>query len=368
MLLLVALAPALLFGLWLLSRRYRHTKPKVQGKSISQETAASDITFLNRRLSDHYEHTGDRWEIPRHQLHFLGLLGEGCFGQVWRCELNRGDQPPTLVAVKTLKDSILVGAENATDKERRDLLSELDIMKTLEPHPNVVAMVGCCTDRAPVFVVMEFLALGTLQNYLRNQRRQGVTLTSRDLTAFAHHIARGMAFLAQHGIVHRDLAARNVLVSENKVCKVADFGFARDLKGSLVYERKTEGRLPIRWMAPESLFDNIFTTKSDVWSFGILMWEIVTLGSTPYPGLGAADVMRKVHEGYRLEKPEHCKREVYNLMFYCWYAEPAKRPSFTELVESLDALLLSENDYIQLDRFPDHAYYNLGTTVPGEKV
>lgn len=112
-------------------------------------------------------------------------------------------------------------------------------------------------------------------------------------------------------------------------------------------------------MALESLYDSIYTTKSDVWSFGVLMWEIVTLGSTPYPGLGAAEVMRRVKDGYRLEKPEHCKRELYNIMFYCWDKDQNERPSFHELVDLLSNLLESENDYIELDRFPDHSYYNV---------
>ena len=121
-------------------------------------------------------------------------------------------------------------------------------------------------------------------------------------------------------------------------------------------------------MAPESLYEHIFTIKGDVWSFGILMWEIVTLGSTPYPGLSTKEVMRKVRDGYRLDKPEHCKREMYNIMYYCWNKEPHERPSFTELVKMLDNLIVSENDYIELDRFPDHSYYNVLTNLSGEKL
>lgn len=121
-------------------------------------------------------------------------------------------------------------------------------------------------------------------------------------------------------------------------------------------------------MAPESLYDNIFTTKTDVWSFGILMWEIVTLGSTPYPGMAAGEVMRKVRDGYRLEKPEHCKREIYNIMYYCWDKDKDKRPQFTELVQTLESLMVSENDYIELDRFPDHSYYNIIQDLSGERL
>ena len=148
-------------------------------------------------------------------------------------------------------------------------------------------------------------------------------------------------------------------MGENHVCKVADFGFARDIISSHVYERKSEGRLPIRWMAPESLYENIFSVKSDVWSFGILIWEIVTLGSTPYPGLAAAEVMRRVRDGYRLDKPEQCRRELYNIMYYCWDKDPKDRPSFGELIKLLEQLLLTETEYIELERFPDHSYYNM---------
>jgi len=313
-----------------------------------------------------------KWEFPRHHLRILHQLGEGCFGQVWKVEALdiAGIEGVSTLAVKTLKEA-------AGDKERHDLLQELEVMKLLEPHPNVVTLVGCCTEKDPIFLIMEYVSKGKLQTFLRESRTPNdynnlhgpsALLTSRDLTTFAYQVARGMHYLTEKGIIHRDLAARNVLVSEERVCKVADFGFARDIIVSHVYERKTEGRLPIRWMAPESLYDNIFTTKSDVWSFGILLWEIVTLGSTPYPGMSAQDVMKKVREGFRLEKPEHCRRELFNLMYYCWSAEADARPGFGEIVETLEKLLLTEMDYIELDRFPEHSYYNLAAATSGERV
>src|SRR5207249_6004214 len=128
-----------------------------------------------------------------------------------------------------------------------------------------------------------------------------------------------------------------------------------------------QGRLPIRWMAPESLHDNVFSTKTDVWSFGVLLWEIVTLGSTPYPGMAASEVMKKVRSSYRLEKPEHCKRELYNIMFYCWDKDSRERPSFMELSQTLEHLLLTDTEYIELDRFPDHSYSNVAS-LSGEKL
>lgn len=313
----------------------------------------------------------DRWEFPRHRLKFFNILGEGAFGQVWRCEAVDidGIKGVTTVAVKTLK-------ENATEIERNDLHSELQVMKSLEPHTNVVRLLGSCTEKEPIFVILEYVNKGKLQTYLRNSRAErhyGNThgksniLTSGDLTSFMYQVARGMDYLTSRGIIHRDLAARNILITDDHRCKVADFGFARDVITSKVYERKSEGKLPIRWMAIESLYDNIFSVKSDIWSFGILMWEIVTLGSTPYPGIAAADVMRKVRDGYRLEKPEHCRRELYNIMYYCWAEDFNERPSFSELVQLLDKLLLTEMDYIELERFPDHNYYNM-LNLSGEKL
>ncbi|KAJ8733161.1 hypothetical protein PYW08_001459 [Mythimna loreyi] len=312
----------------------------------------------------------DKWEFPRHKLRIFNIVGEGAFGQVWRAQAldiagKKGEQT---VAVKTLK-------ENASEKEKIDLLQELLVMKNLGYHPNVVQLIGCCTEKEPTLVIMEFVSLGKLQQFLRDSRAErhyGNThgsqfLTSQDLTKFAFQVARGMQFLSLQGIIHRDLAARNVLITEDRVCKVADFGFARDVADTHVYERKSDGRLPIRWMAPESLYDNIFSVKSDIWSFGILLWEIVTLGSTPYPGLSANDVMKKVIEGYRLEKPEHCHRELYNIMYYCWEAEPKERPDFADIVARLEPLINKDMDYIQLERFPDHSYYNL-QHLDGEKL
>ncbi|PZC74920.1 tyrosine kinase receptor Cad96Ca [Helicoverpa armigera] len=312
----------------------------------------------------------DKWEFPRHKLRIFNIVGEGAFGQVWRAQAldiagKKGEQT---VAVKTLK-------ENASEKEKIDLLQELLVMKNLGTHPNVVQLIGCCTEKEPTLVIMEFVSLGKLQQFLRDSRAErhyGNThgsqfLTSQDLTKFAFQVARGMDFLSLQGIIHRDLAARNVLITEDRVCKVADFGFARDVADTHVYERKSDGRLPIRWMAPESLYDNIFSVKSDIWSFGILLWEIVTLGSTPYPGLSANDVMKKVIEGYRLEKPEHCHRELYNIMYYCWEAEPKDRPDFADIVARLEPLINKDMDYIQLERFPDHSYYNL-QHLDGEKL
>ncbi|XKL65970.1 hypothetical protein PGB90_009390 [Kerria lacca] len=404
--LIIALLPSIIIGSSLLTAvivaylfRKKICKKRKKMKKDDMKKGSNSLTSLdesmvlrqwrgNRALSNTYDswdatsahntssaglnsESSDKWEIPRHHIKVFNILGEGCFGQVWKCEALNIDnkEGATVVAVKMLK-------ENAGEQERSDLLHELEVMKILDPHPNVVRLLACCTDRDPIFVIMEYVPNGKLQSFLRQSRAQcyynnmhgsSNTLTSQDLTAFCYQIAKGMQYLSSKGIIHRDLAARNILVGENRTCKVADFGFARDIMTSHVYERKSEGRLPIRWMAPESLYDNIFSVKSDIWSYGVLVWEIVTLGSTPYPGISAAAVMRRVRDGHRLEKPEHCRRELYNIMYYCWDKDPEERPTFGELVDLLEQLLLTETDYIQLDKFPDHSYYNM-VSLSGEKL
>ncbi|EEC20267.1 tyrosine kinase receptor, putative, partial [Ixodes scapularis] len=288
-------------------------------------------------------------EFPRHHLRFIGILGEGCFGQVWKCEAMNitGSEEPVIVAVKTLK-------ENATEKEKKDLLSELGVMKLINPHPNVVTLLGSCTDRDPLFVIMEFVPYGKLQTYLRESRVErsygnlhgsSKHLTSRDLTSFAYQVAKGMEYLSSKGIIHRDLAARNILVGESKTCKVADFGFARDVITNHVYERNECHLLPV---TTQELRDKSqLTILKEKWHHHAAhtVYSVSAAGSTPYPGLAAAEVMRRVREGYRLEKPEHCKREMYNIMYYCWDPDPKERPSFGEVTCLLDKLLVSENDY-----------------------
>lgn len=398
---LIGLIPLVVAGLWFARRSHKlknaATATVDDKKRTENETTVSTCNLqesefvtssLPRAQSNKYEATewesvdrspdvtqdvctDSKWEYPRHRLKIFGILGEGCFGQVWKCETEDigGLTGTSTVAVKTLK-------ENAGEREKRDLLSELEVMKMLDPHPNIVRLLGCCIDKEPLFVIMEYVPHGKLQTYLRNSRAEhyygnlhgsSKHLTSRDLTSFAYHVARGMEYLSSKGVIHRDLAARNVLVGHNKTCKVADFGFARDVVVNRIYERKSEGRLPIRWMAPESLYDNIFSSKTDVWSFGVLLWEIVTLGSTPYPGMAAGDVIKKIRDGYRLEKPDHCKRELYNIMYYCWAKDSKERPSFVELAQTLEKLLLGDVDYIELEHFPEHAYYNV-VSLSGEKL
>jgi len=313
---------------------------------------------------------GSVWEFPRSRLRLQTVLGEGNFGKVWKAEADEicGYDGTILVAVKTVK-------ENSAQKEVDDLVQEMKIMQEIGSHPNVVTILGVCTEQEPYLLVMEYVMYGKLLTHLREHRMKqssffnfskdgaevGEALTSKDLTKFAYGVAKGMEYLVSKGIIHRDLAARNILVDHNKNTKISDFGLSRSLRdlGSEMYEQKTKGALPIRWMAPESLYFSVFTPKSDVWGFGILMWEIVTLGSTPYPGMGAREVMKKVRDGYRLERPAHCHPDLYQTITKCWLGDMNRRPDFSELRKELAKLLEDQHGYIDLQNIPENKYYSM---------
>lgn len=331
-------------------------------------------------------HDNQNWELERHKLKFLKPLDKGQFGMVWKCKLRKSFHNEITVAVKTLKN-----CATKDEREREELLAEIEIMKLVCNHPNVVKIFHCCTtdaiiaqnepiiDKKPIYLVMEYVELGKLQSYLMESRanRQYATntlyncaptsineqnLTSRDLVKFIYHVAKGMEYISSQCIVHRDLASRNILVSSQKICKIGDFGMARHMQSfEGVYERHSRNtKVPVRWMAPEVLLNNKFTTESDVYSFGILMWEIVTLGSTPYKHLQTEQVIEKVaRDGERPEKPEYCHSQLFEIMSKCWSQRPEERPTFKSLVKQLDEMLLSANNYIELDQYPDHNYYNI---------
>ncbi|XP_034068458.1 fibroblast growth factor receptor 1-A isoform X3 [Gymnodraco acuticeps] len=300
-----------------------------------------------------------RWELLRDRLVLGKPLGEGCFGQVVMGEaLGLDKEKPnrqTKVAVKMLKS-------DATEKDLSDLISEMEMMKIIGKHKNIINLLGACTQDGPLYVIVEYASKGNLREYLRARRPPGMeycynpdqvpveNMAIKDLVSCAYQVARGMEYLSSKKCIHRDLAARNVLVTEDSVMKIADFGLARDIHHIDYYKKTTNGRLPVKWMAPEALFDRIYTNQSDVWSFGVLLWEIFTLGGSPYPGVPVEELFKLLKDGHRMDQPSTCTHEMYMMMRDCWNAVPSHRPTFKQLVEDLDRCLAmtANQEYLEL--------------------
>ncbi|KAB0801376.1 hypothetical protein PPYR_05730 [Photinus pyralis] len=322
-------------------------------KQKTQSNNGNDI------ISEYELPMDSEWEIPREHLSLGKTLGEGAFGKVVKADslglLKPGHN--SIVAVKMLK-------EGHTDNEMMDLVSEMEMMKMIGKHINIINLLGCCTQNGPLYVVVEYAPHGNLRDFLRQHRsssgyepaigiveKEKKTLTQKDLVSFAYQVAKGMEYLASRRCIHRDLAARNVLVSDDFILKIADFGLARDVHCNDYYRKTTDGRLPVKWMAPEALFHRVYTTQSDVWSYGILLWEIMTLGGTPYPSVPSVEkLFQLLRNGHRMEKPACCSLEIYLLMRDCWSYQPNERPIFSELVEDLDRILTitANEEYLDL--------------------
>ncbi|XP_061765981.1 fibroblast growth factor receptor 2-like isoform X4 [Nerophis ophidion] len=333
--------------------------------SASMNSNTPLVRITTRRSSAHddpipeYDLPEDpRWEFSRDRLTLGKPLGEGCFGQVVMAEalgIDKDKPKEALtVAVKMLKD-------DATEKDLSDLVSEMEMMKMIGKHKNIINLLGACTQDGPLYVIVEYASKGNLREYLRARRPPGMEysydigrvsdeqLTFKDLVSCTYQVARGMEYLASQKCIHRDLAARNVLVTESNVMKIADFGLARDVHNIDYYKKTTNGRLPVKWMAPEALFDRVYTHQSDVWSFGVLMWEIFTLGGSPYPGIPVEELFKLLKEGHRMDKPGNCTNELYMMMKDCWHAISSHRPTFKQLVEDLDRILTLNTNEEYLD-------------------
>ncbi|XP_005068257.1 ephrin type-A receptor 5 isoform X7 [Mesocricetus auratus] len=257
------------------------------------------------------------------------VIGAGEFGEVCSGRLKLPGKRELPVAIKTLK----VGY---TEKQRRDFLGEASIMGQFD-HPNIIHLEGVVTKSKPVMIVTEYMENGSLDTFLKKNDGQ---FTVIQLVGMLRGIAAGMKYLSDMGYVHRDLAARNILINSNLVCKVSDFGLSRILEDDPEAAYTTRGgKIPIRWTAPEAIAFRKFTSASDVWSYGIVMWEVVSYGERPYWEMTNQDVIKAVEEGYRLPSPMDCPAALYQLMLDCWQKDRNSRPKFDEIVNMLDKLI-----------------------------
>ncbi|XP_075540899.1 eph receptor tyrosine kinase isoform X5 [Dermacentor variabilis] len=271
-------------------------------------------------------------EIDALHITIEAIIGGGEFGDVCRGKLKCPGRPEVTVAIKTLKPG-------SSDKARMDFLTEASIMGQFD-HPNVIFLQGVVTKSNPIMIITEYMENGSLDTFLRANDGKFQTI---QLVGMLRGIAAGMQYLAEMNYVHRDLAARNVLVNANLVCKIADFGLSREIEsateGAYTTRVSHGGKIPVRWTAPEAIAFRKFTSASDVWSFGIVCWEVMSYGERPYWNWSNQEVIKSIERGYRLPAPMDCSEAVHQLMLDCWQKDRSHRPQFSTIVKTLDKLI-----------------------------
>lgn len=306
-------------------------------RTYSRRTTEATLNSLG--ISDELKQKLQDVMVDRHKLTLGKTLGEGEFGSVMEGLLTQ-EESVLKVAVKTMKIAI------CTRSEMEDFLREAACMKEFD-HPNVMRLLGVCLQTvesegypSPV-VILPYMKHGDLHSYLLYSRLGDcpVYLPSQMLVKFMTDIARGMEYLSSKNFIHRDLAARNCMLNENMNVCVADFGLSKKIYNGDYYRQGRISKMPVKWIAIESLADRVYTTKSDVWSFGVTMWEIATRGQTPYPGVENSEIYDYLRQGNRLKQPPDCLDSIYALMFSCWLLSPKDRPSFESLRCELEKAL-----------------------------
>uniref|UniRef100_A0A8C7LNJ3 receptor protein-tyrosine kinase n=1 Tax=Oncorhynchus kisutch TaxID=8019 RepID=A0A8C7LNJ3_ONCKI len=392
---------ALLFLLLVIVLYKYKQKPKYEVRwKIIEANDGNNYTFIDPTQLPYNK----KWEFPRDKLRLGQILGAGAFGKVVEATaygLGTDDNMTTRVAVKMLKPS-------AHSEEREALMSELKILSHLGCHDNIVNLLGACTQGGPMLMITEYCSHGDLLNFLRGKAKlfldsilsgpgvpgdsdhykntcsqesrvrsdSGISCSSsdnyqdmhpaqrpkycslcedpetdtwsldiEDLLTVSYQVAQGMDFLASKNCIHRDVAARNVLLTDGHVAKICDFGLARDIENDSNYVVKGNARLPVKWMAPESIFDCVYTVQSDVWSYGILLWEVFSLGKSPYPNIVVDTRFYKmIKDGCHMSQPDFAPPEIYTIMKMCWNMEPTVRPTFSTIGQLIQSLLPDQPD------------------------
>uniref|UniRef100_A0A7N8XRV4 receptor protein-tyrosine kinase n=1 Tax=Mastacembelus armatus TaxID=205130 RepID=A0A7N8XRV4_9TELE len=346
--------------------------PVVQYKpQKSYNRSAIGITLGNLGVSDELQAKLQDVMVMRNLLSIGKVLGEGEFGSVVEGHLRRLDGTSEKVAVKTMK------LDSFSQKEIQEFLNEAACMKDFN-HPNVIKLLGVCLEVGSGYfpkpmVILPFMKYGDLHSFLLRSRlgESPMFLPTQTLLKFMVDIALGMEYLSGRNFLHRDLAARNCMLRDDMTVCVADFGLSKKIYSGDYYRQGRIAKMPVKWIAVESLADRVFTVKSDVWAFGVTMWEIATRGMTPYPGISNHEIYDHLVEGHRLKQPPDCLDELYEIMYSCWRADPLDRPSFSQLQEMLEKLTeklpesFSRDDIIYINTsFPEEDPD--GGTLPAE--
>eukprot|EP00730_Choanoeca_flexa_P005879 TRINITY_DN12040_c0_g1_i1.p1 TRINITY_DN12040_c0_g1~~TRINITY_DN12040_c0_g1_i1.p1 ORF type:complete len:1509 (+),score=383.91 TRINITY_DN12040_c0_g1_i1:132-4658(+) len=299
---------------------------------------------------------GRLWEVAREKVELGKLLGSGAFGNVHFAVAQDLEAvgSSTKVAAKMLN-------EKCGEDDKMDFLAEIQVMQQFEPHPNVVSLLGIVTKQEPMMLLVQYMPDGNLRDYLRERRPQGGRppgISAQAMLIILRDVTNGMDYVTSKRCVHRDLAARNVLLDMSDEAAprgaIADFGLTRYMNEDYSYLVKTrKRRLPAKWMAPECLEQAAFTAASDVWAYGITIWETVLMGAIPYPGVSTVDLFTLLTEdNFRMPKPTACSEELYKLMHSCWHADPKERPSFAHIRDAIAALLPDADRHIHFGKAP----------------
>lgn len=341
----------------------------IKGKSLRQTLKGLSIKRPSNAFENHYARLGtvvcQGRAIDFKHIVFDECLGTGEYGLVNGGRIIDDDNATVFkeVSIKMLKD-------NWEPEHMRDMLAELRMMRRITKHRNVISLIGWCKTDDNVYVIEEYVPFGSLLTFLRaqrclNQSREALDqlavedrVDSNTLLSFATQIAAGMNHLAQLQVVHRDLACRNVYLGYEKTCKISEYGLIRDIYAENVYRKTTGGQLPVRWMAKESIFEGVYSHESDVWSFGVLLWELVNLGKIPYPGIVRTEhLLNELESGYHMENPGHISTDLFLIMCQCWNHEPSRRPTFEKLERNLNELLNdTEEEHIDLSKLLKSEY------------
>uniref|UniRef100_V9KF45 Tyrosine-protein kinase n=1 Tax=Callorhinchus milii TaxID=7868 RepID=V9KF45_CALMI len=281
------------------------------GQPVTKKTGAILVKPVNK----------DKWALDHDEVILGDRIGRGNFGEVFSGRMKNDNTP---VAVKMCRESL-------PSDQKNKFLMEARILKQYS-HPNIVKLIGVCTQKQPIYIVMELVEGGDFLTFLRNEAKR---LRTKDLIKMSEHAAAGMAYLESKHCIHRDLAARNCLVTEKHILKISDFGMSREEEDGVYSSTGGMKQIPVKWTAPEALNYGRFTTESDIWSYGILLWETFSLGGTPYPMMTNQQTREEVEQGYRLDAPESCPEEVHNIMMRCWDYNPKKRPTFSCIYQEL---------------------------------
>ncbi|ESO83329.1 hypothetical protein LOTGIDRAFT_133597 [Lottia gigantea] len=286
------------------------------------------------------------WEVPRRDIRLVEQIGKGSYVEIWKGRIRKSPNTNEIVRVCIKK-------LNSNEKEKRFFVSELEVLKMIKTHTNVIRLAGSYTANEPWLMMLELATEGTLQEFLLHEggvRLRSQSLSAHKLLALTAQTASGLAHLKKFKLIYYRLRSASVLCSKGGICKLSGFGFAQDITDRNMYEPASA---PTRWMSPESLVENIYNIQTDIWSFGILIWEIFHFGITPYPSMGPQEVLEKVHSGYRMPRPNHMSPELYHVMLSCWNSNPDDRPGYEYILDRLTVMASNHAAHIFMEKLPE---------------